>query len=130
MMQTKDVRDYIAALAITADENCYSGILPDKPLCSIGAYPLRLPPDAPAVGLDKSYHLKGASVLVHWNKNMVESESAAFSLYEALKSTTNATVNGYTIKRIEMKTDEPIWVGHDESGIVEFVIECVLWIDQ
>lgn len=129
----RDIRDYISAFNISDDDNCYCGKLEDKRQKSIGVYPLKSsrPPEG-TVGGDKnrSYYTKGISLLVHWNKSPTDTEEAAVKLYERLKNMRAAEINGHTIKFIQMQQEEPIWVGTDDKGIYEYVIECLFYIEK
>ena len=133
MMELKDVRDYVATLNIADDEHCYCGRLDDKKEKSIGVYPLKQKQSGrmPLGGVENaSYGIKAISFLVHWNKSPTDSENAAESLQEALKSCREEHVNGQVIKFIVVGYDEPIPVGTDEKGIIEYVIECLVYYER
>lgn len=126
-----DISDYIASLGIARKEHCYHGIMPDKEEESIGTYPQKRgrPPDMVIGGLEnKSYETRELSFLVHWNHSPTDTEKAAFNLYHALRDTVNAKVNGHTIAFVKMSHEEPIAVGADEKGVIEYVIECMFYI--
>lgn len=132
MMLLKDVRDYLAAFGIAEDEHCYMGIMPDKKEKSIGVYHLRSGRQAvtPIVGLgNRSYGVKAVSVLVHWNRSPTETEEAAVKVYQRLQNTQEQEINGHRIKFIQIK-DEPVSVGTDESGIFEYVMECLIYYES
>lgn len=133
MMRLRDIRDYIAVLGITRDENCYCRKMTDKKEKSIGVYPLknRQNGSIPLGGMENSsYGVKSVSFLVHWNRSPTESEEAAGALQEALISCRDKTVNGQIIKFIFVAYDEPIPVDTDENGIYEYVIECLIYYER
>lgn len=132
-MQLKDVRDYIASLGVAENEHCYCGKMADKKQKSIGIYPLkqRQPFKIPIGGIkNASYGIKAVSLLVHWNKSPADTEQAAAALQEALISCKEQQVNGHTIKFIAVAYGEPIPVDTDDSGIFEYVIECLFYYER
>ncbi len=133
MMRLRDIRDYIAAIGIADDQNCYCGKMTDKKEKAIGVYPLkdRQSGSIPLGGAKySSYGVKAISLLIHWNRSPTESEVAADALQEVLISCRNVTVNGQTIKFIFVTYDEPIPVDTDENGIYEYVIECLIYYER
>lgn len=124
-LRISDVRDYIAALGIAEDDNCYCGMMSDKRDQSIGVYNMRPDRYQTAVGgpKNRSYLIKPVRILIHWNHSIIESEDAALRLQDCLLSCRNTTINGHLIKYIEVTYDEPISVATDEKGIYEYVIE-------
>ena len=132
-MLLNDVRDFIATLGVAEDEHCYSHELADKKNKSIGIYNLKSSrsPIRTIGGKDNaSYGVKGVSLLVHWTTLPNETEKAAMSLYDSLEKTRNVTINGQTIKFIQMSASEPIDMSTDEYGIYEYVIECLIYYER
>lgn len=72
---------------------------------------------------NSSYKGKGIRILVHWNKNVRESELKAQEVYNAIHGLTNAEIAGKRIIKFNMRDPEPIYLGVDESGIYEYVID-------
>lgn len=122
-MTLADVRDYIASLGIA--EHVYMGKLPDKQDKSIGVYnskhqyPYHIAIGGPSL---ESYGTKYVTLLVHWNKSLRDTETAATALFETVRDTENAVINHETIKFIQ-PLYEPQDVGTDDYGICEMVIE-------
>lgn len=107
--------------------------MPEKKEKSIGSYPLKSrPPNQIPIGGMKnaSYTTKAISFLVHWNKIPSESEQAANALQQALQECDNVTINGQTIKFIDIMYAEPVSVDTDENGIYEYVIECLFYLER
>lgn len=69
--------------------------------------------------------VKGVSIVVHWNKNPDETERVAQDVH-ALFYGNQPMIEGFQIVMCEMRSDEPIFVGTDEQGVYEYVIE--VWI--
>lgn len=128
MLALKDIKKYISELEIVPDENVYIGKLDNKKEKSIGVYQRKTSgnPVMAIGGHDmSSYDVKPISLLVHWNKNPVETEEAAFKLFEKLKRESGVTIGGTQIKFIRLMVPEPQDVGTDDNGVYEYVI----WLD-
>lgn len=72
---------------------------------------------------NSSYKGKGIRILVHWNKNIKESEQKAQEVYNALHGLTNVEIAGKRVIQFNMRDPEPIYLGIDDSGIYEYVID-------
>jgi len=72
---------------------------------------------------NSSYKGKGIRVLVHWNKNVRDSELKAQEVYDTLHGITNVEIAGKRIIQFNMRDPEPVWLGVDGSGIYEYVID-------
>ena len=72
---------------------------------------------------NSSYKGKGIRILVHWTKNVRESELKAQEVYKALHGLTNVEVAGKKIVQVNMRDPEPVYLGVDNSGIFEYVID-------
>jgi hypothetical protein len=113
-----------------------------------------------AVGGYSSYRGKGIRVLVHWNKNVEDSEIKAMEVYDALYGLTNVMIEGkpeilpdrvlapysrdketvipdvrevptYTrVIQINMRDPEPVYLGVDDSGVFEYVIDFEMIIER
>lgn len=71
---------------------------------------------------NSSYKGKGIRILVHWNKNVKESELKALEVYNVLFGQ-DGTIAGKRIIKFNMRDPEPIYLSIDESGIYEYVID-------
>lgn len=123
MLTLKDVADYIAGLGIVDADHIWIGKLQDKVEKSIGVYPLRRAglPRQPIGGTDHAE--KRISILVHWNKNVLETENVSGTLFYKLMTSRNVTVNDQIILFNQMQVSDPVPVGTDDNGIYEYVIE-------
>lgn len=68
---------------------------------------------------------KGVSIVVHWNKNPDETERISQQIHDVFYGQ-HPLINDKQIVLCEMRSDEPISLGTDSSGVYEYVIE--LWI--
>lgn len=81
-------------------------------------------------GLDNtSYTTKGISILVHWGKDSNKAELKAQEVYNAFLGQ-EGLIGGKSIKLFKMKTDSPIYVGTDKEGIIEYIIEMIIYYER
>lgn len=78
---------------------------------------------------NSSYVGKGIRILVHWNKNVKESELKAQEVYNALHGKGGVIANKRIIQ-FKMRDPEPIYLGVDDSGIYEYVIDLEIIIER
>lgn len=126
MILLSDVRDWMKSFGI--GNNFYVGKLDNKQEKSIGIYSRKetaVPHMAIGGTKNSSYDVKRISVLVHWNKNAVETERAALSLFEKLGVQTDFEIGQTQVKYLRPMMSEPQDVGTDDSGVYERVI----WFD-
>lgn len=129
MITTKDVREFIKT--ISRAEHYYIGMLNNKLDKSIGVYNLKSSGQQPrAIGSESTYATIGISLLIHWTNNADETEKAALSLYEQLRTVKNIVINIHTVYMIELLVPEPIDVGTDDKGIYERVIELKIYYER
>ena len=123
-----EFRDYLKTL-IDADH--YSiGKIDDSKDKSIGVYGDGYQRRVEAIGRCKSYDSAGVRILVHWNKNMRETEEVARSLYENLRYITDADMGGIKVKYVDLQYGEPVVLGTDGNGVFEYVISCVIYYER
>ena len=109
------------------------GKLDNKKDKSIGVYPLKRsgPPVVPIGGLKNSkYNIKSISVLIHWNKNMDETEQAAYALFRGIQRETYMRMGRVQIYYVDLKVPEPVSVGTDDKGVYEYVIEFDIYYER
>lgn len=68
---------------------------------------------------------KGISIVIHWNKNPDETERISQQIHDVFYGQ-HPLINDKQVVLCEMRSDEPISLGTDSSGVYEYVIE--LWI--
>lgn len=128
MLSLKDIRQFVADLGITADENVYIGKLDGKKDKSIGVYRRSTSgsPDIALGGLDcTTYEVRPISLLIHWNKRPSDAEEAAQRLFDELLKITSLSIAGTHINFVRLMVPEPQEVGTDDNGVYEYVI----WLD-
>lgn len=130
MMTLANIRDWLKTLDIA--EHYYIGRLDDKQEKSIGVYTLkRSTSPVTAIGTTSTYDIIGLSLLLHWTDNANETEIAARSLYDYLRSAKNLNIDDTEVYMIELLVPEPIDVGADEAnGVYERVIEFNLYYER
>lgn len=81
-------------------------------------------------GLEQtSFTTKAISILVHWGKESNKAELKAQEVYDALFGQ-DGTIGGKRVIQFKMKTDSPIYVGTDSEGIIEYVIETIIYYER
>lgn len=81
-------------------------------------------------GLEQtSYTTKAISILVHWGKDSNKAELKAQEVYNAFFGQ-DGTIGEKRIIQFKMKTDSPIYVGTDTEGIIEYVIEVIIYYER
>lgn len=73
-----------------------------------------------------TYRSKAISILIHWNKSPTEAEEKANEVFELLQ-TTLPVINEKRIIQFDLRMDEPVFLGTDEQGIFEYVIDLVVY---
>lgn len=129
----KDAADYIAGLGMVEKKQIWIGKLQDKVDKSIGVYPLKRngAPRTPIGGIkNSSYGIKRISILIHWNKSVLEAEDAANTLFDLLRNTRRVAVNEQIILFVQLLVQEPVSVGTDDNGIYEYVIEAEIFYER
>lgn len=128
MLSLKEIRQYISGLGITTDDRVYIGKMDNKKDHSIGVYNRRAedPPVTALGGREYStYDIKRISLLMHWDRDILRAERAAYELYEKLLNESSIIMGDIPIRFIILRVPEPVDVGTDEKGIYEYVI----WLD-
>lgn len=124
-MTLDEIRDWLKTLGVA--EHYTIGRLENKREKSLGVYGRSRKGD-PAVALGgmglTSYGVRSVSLLLHWNENARETESAAFALWEELLCAAHVDLpGGGHIQCVRMNVPEPVAVGKDKGGVYEYVVE-------
>lgn len=81
-------------------------------------------------GLEQtSYTTKAISILVHWGKDSNKAELKAQEVYNAFFGR-DGNIGGKRVIQFKMKTDSPVYVGTDTEGIIEYVIETIIYYER
>lgn len=81
------------------------------------------------IGQETTYRGRAIRVLVHWTKNIVESQAKAQEVYDYLRNATGA-IDGKRIIKPIMRDSEANYLGADDSGVFEFVIDCEIIMER
>lgn len=128
MLPMKEIRQYISGLLIAQDAQVYIGKLDNKQQKSIGVYSRKQegPPNIALGGpACTTYGTKSISLLIHWNKSVTESETAAYELYDKLLHESSLMIGDIPIHYLSLMVPEPVDIGTDDNGVYEYVI----WLD-
>lgn len=71
---------------------------------------------------NSSYKGKGIRILIHWNKNVKQSELKAQEVYDTIYGLTDVEIAGKRVVQFNMRDPEPVYLGIDNSGIYEYVV--------
>ncbi|SEA06008.1 hypothetical protein SAMN04515656_10343 [Eubacterium aggregans] len=132
MLGLADIRDWIKTLD-TGAENYYIGRLDAKKDKSIGVYSLNNTSAAAiALGGDETTKtaVKGVSILIHWNKNARETETAAFGVFEKMMFKSNFDIKDTHVNYVRLLSAEPIDVGNGADLVYERVIQAEFYYER
>lgn len=115
-----EFRDFVKTLEV--GEHFSIGKIDSSKDKSIGIYGDTNNNRIEAIGKDSMYDISNMRILIHWNKNLTETEAASRSLYELLRYQNNFDMSGIHVYFIDLIEGEPIFVGTDNNGIYEYVI--------
>lgn len=79
---------------------------------------------------NSSYKGKGIRILIHWNKDVKESELKAQEVYNSIDGLANVKIADKRVIQFKMRDPEPIYLGVDNSGIYEYVIDLEIIIER
>lgn len=79
---------------------------------------------------NSSYRGKGIRILINWSKDIVESETKAMEVHNYLHGLSNVQIAGKRVIQFKLRDPEPIYLGVDDSGIFEYVIDMELIIER
>lgn len=123
-----EIRDYLKT-QIEADHYSIGKIDGTKDK-SIGVYSDNSFARVEAIGRVKTYDRAGIRILLHWNKNMRETETVARTLYENLRYITDTDFGSVHVYYLDLLYGEPVFLGTDNNGVYEYVIACVIYYER
>lgn len=89
------------------------------------------PPHIAIGGLENTtYTTKSISFLIHWGKNSDEAEKKAMEVYGLFFGQNNFTIGNKKIIQCKMRSSEPIYIGADSEGIIEYIIEMTIYYER
>lgn len=117
-----EFRDYLSTLDLA--DHYYVGKIDNAQHNVIGLY--SDPSErVEAFGKTSTYEEAGFRLLLHWNKNAVETETQANLLYEKIRYITNTEMSGIYVAFLDV--DKPIFLGTDDENVYEYVINGVIY---
>lgn len=120
-----EFRDYIKTLNV-ADH--YSiGKIDNAKDKSLGIYGDSTRRRIEAIGREKSYGVMQFRILLHWTKNLNETEAQARSLYDSLRYIQDTDMGTMHVQFIDLNYEEPVFVGTDGNGVFEYVISGAIY---
>lgn len=126
-MTLTQVRDWLKTLGVA--DHYYIGKLDRKREKSLGVYSRAATGGEAqvAIGGDDATRtrVKQISLLLHWNNNANETETAAQALYDALRAAASFQMDQLNVSYLRLRVPEPVDVGTDDNGVYERVI----WMD-
>lgn len=129
MVTLADVRDYLKSFNLF--QGYYVGRIDANKKNVLGVYDLRHTARHKTIGGGtQKYDVKGVSLLIHGDGNKTNTEKLAIKLYKALENAENAEIAGRKVNVIDLKCDAPIDVDASDSGIYEYVIEVIFYVER
>ena len=82
-------------------------------------------------GLENTpYTTKSISFLIPWGKNSDEAEKKAMEVYNLFFGQSNFTIGDKKIIQCKMRSSEPIYLGTDSEGIIEYIIDTTIYYER
>lgn len=127
-MLLSDVREFLKTKVSTPQ--WYLNKCGDKEQ-SVTIYNTKGPAPNIALGglANTSYSSKAISILVHWGKNSDKAEKKAQEVYDVFFGQ-DGVIGNKRVIQFKMSTSEPISVGTDDNGILEYVIDLVIYYER
>lgn len=113
----KQFKDYLKTLSLA--DYYYVGKIENSKLKVLGLYS-DLSNRVEAVGKESSYEIAGFRLLIHWNRNAVETEAQASLVYESIRYISDTEMTDVYVAFID--ADKPVFLGTDDNNVYEYVI--------
>lgn len=113
----KQFKDYLKTLGLA--DYYYVGKIENSKLKVLGLYS-DLSNRVEAVGKESSYEIAGFRLLIHWNRNAVETEAQASLVYESIRYISDTEMTDVYVAFID--ADKPVFLGTDDNNVYEYVI--------
>ena len=121
----EELKDYLKTLDLA--DYYYVGKIDNKREKVIGVYSMANGTRVEAIGKQSSYDKAGFRILVHWNKNAVETEETARAIYEALRYITNTEMGDLYVYYLDLDMGEPVFLGTDQENVYEYHISGTIY---
>ena len=116
-MMLKQFKDYLKTLGLA--DYYYVGKIENSKLKVLGLYS-DLSNRVEAVGKESSYEIAGFRLLIHWNRNAVETEAQASLVYESIRYISDTEMTDVYVAFID--ANKPVFLGTDDNNVYEYVI--------
>lgn len=89
------------------------------------------PPHIAIGGLENTtYTTKSISFLIRWGKNSDEAEKKAIEVYNLFFGKNNFTIENKKVIQCKMRSSYPICLGIDSEGVIEYVIDMIIYYER
>ena len=121
-----EFRDYLKTLDVA--DNYYIGKIDNSKLKTIGVYGQQGGlARVEAIGKKSSYNVTRIRILIHWNKNAKETETASWNVYELLRYITDVDMGTVHVQYLSLDESEPAFIGTDDNGVYEYHISARIY---
>lgn len=132
-MTLANVRDWLQSLGLA--DRFYIGKLDQKHEKSIGVYDNTKENKSNVIAIggygNTKTQCKPVSLLLHWNKNMNETEKAAKKLFKTIAGQAlGADIGGYHASYIKITSPGAVYVGTDANGVYEYVLNLEIYYQE
>lgn len=120
-----ELKDYFKTLNVA--EHYSVGKIDGSKEKSLGIYGDSSTRRVESIGKNSSYGTQRIRILLHWNKNAVETEASAKDLFDKIRYITDLDLTDAYIEYIDWDNDSPVFLGTDSVGIYEYVISGIVF---
>lgn len=121
-----EFKDYLKTLETKADY--YSiGLVDNAKEKAIGVYGDGYQRRVEAIGKHSSYDTAGIRILIHWTKNLKDTEAIAKSLYDEIRYIEGTDMGSIHVQYFDLNYSEPVFLGTDSNGVYEYMISGVAY---
>ena len=121
-----EFRDCLKTLDVA--DNYYIGKIDNSKLKTIGVYGHQGGlARVEAIGKESSYNVTRIRILIHWNKNAKETETASWNVYELLRYITDVDMGTVHVQYLSLDESEPAFIGTDDNGVYEYHISARIY---
>ncbi len=83
-----------------------------------------------AIGRESSYDRANVRLLLHWNKNAVETENSARTLFEKIRYITDTQMGDIFVCYVHLLNQEPVFLGTDDNGVYEYYLSVDIYYNR
>ena len=126
MMTLEDIANYFITAGLITSGNIHIGGIDAQKEQILGIYNRTTSDNDLMVGglANTTEEQKHFTVLIHWNKSMIDSEGKAIEIYEHFRANQTPTIGGLQVFDIQCTSGQPIDVTQREkNNIHELVLD-------